>query len=616
MWPRLPIILAAFFLALSALGADRRMPSLVPEAPYVSSQACLECHPKEHASWHRTYHRTMTQVATPETVAGKFDGTTVESDGLRYTVREKNGELFAEMPDPDVMMYIVQGGRDIPLARVPRVELPVVMATGSHHYQTYWVSSKRYDALLQTLPLVYLLEDRRWVPREEAFLRGPADRGRLITQWNHHCIRCHSTGGNPGLDEQTGMLRTRVAELGIACEACHGPGEEHVKKQRALRELSEALAASDTLDRTIVNPAKLDHRRSAQVCGQCHGVYVTRNEFAMQSAKEGPLYRPGEDLDRTRYYMLHPNSHPTPESRLDLEKNPEFYRERWWDDGTVLAGGREYTALLASGCYTKGQMSCLSCHSMHRSDPVDQLKPSGMDGRSCQECHREPKYNEKIREHTFHEPNSSGSACLNCHMPHTTYALFKAIRSHQISSPNVAASARHGTPNACNLCHLDRTLAWTQEALADRYAQPKTALTTEQQNISAFLLWLVKGHAAQRAVAAWHGGWQPAQEASGTNWLAPFLAQTLSDSYGVVRYIGARSTRTLPGFEKMQYDFLAAPRVLATNTAQAVEIWQTSSGAYLNPATNILIGSEGKLMRAKLQELVEKRDNRSVTVKE
>ena len=29
---------------------------------YVSSNACLSCHPDQYSSWHRSYHRTMTQV--------------------------------------------------------------------------------------------------------------------------------------------------------------------------------------------------------------------------------------------------------------------------------------------------------------------------------------------------------------------------------------------------------------------------------------------------------------------------------------------------------------------------------------------------------------------------
>src|SRR5437867_4685634 len=38
--------------------------------PYVSSAACRACHPQQYASWHRSFHRTMTQVASPESVRG------------------------------------------------------------------------------------------------------------------------------------------------------------------------------------------------------------------------------------------------------------------------------------------------------------------------------------------------------------------------------------------------------------------------------------------------------------------------------------------------------------------------------------------------------------------
>ena len=50
-------------------------------------------------------------------------------------------------------------------------------------------------------------------------------------------------------------------------------------------------------------------------------------------------------------------------------------------------------------------------------------------------------------------------------MPRTTFGLLRAIRSHQVSSPTVKESVEYGRPNACNLCHLDQTLARTAEKL-------------------------------------------------------------------------------------------------------------------------------------------------------
>ncbi|MCW5558922.1 MAG: hypothetical protein KIT22_13970, partial [Verrucomicrobiae bacterium] len=250
-----------------------QLPLPRPEAGFVGSSRCRECHADEYASWHRTYHRTMTQPATVESVIGRFDGSVVDCGGLPYRVFQEEGRYWAEMPDPDVLMYVVQGGRKLALDKIPRVRRPVVMTTGSHHYQTYWVTSPRYPGLLQTLPLVFLKEDQRWIPRDAAFMRGPEDTERIVTQWNHHCIRCHSTGGNPGLDDQ-GQLRSAAGELGIACEACHGPGRAHVEARLLAASDPAAVPKPGVPDPGLVNPATLDHRRSTEVCGQCHGAYI------------------------------------------------------------------------------------------------------------------------------------------------------------------------------------------------------------------------------------------------------------------------------------------------------------------------------------------------------
>jgi len=591
----------------------RALPEIRLDKGYVSSRACLECHQEEHASWHRSYHRTMSKPALPGNVKGDFSGTTVDCSGLPYRVYTKDGAFWAEMPDPDQLMYIVQGGRKTPLEQVPRVHRQVVMTTGSHHYETYWVESPRYPKLLQTLPLVYLLAEKRWAPRDEVFMKGPEDKERLVTQWNHHCIRCHSTGGNPGLDAR-GQLQTQVAEFGIACEACHGPGGPHIAFRR-----DEAAALAAKKSDPIVNPKKLSPVRSSEVCGQCHGVFTMKDDFAMEYARHGEMFRPGEDVHRTRYYIQYPGTNAPPDRQEDLRRNPSFFRERWWDDGTILAGGREYTAMSASACYQGGQLSCLNCHSMHQSEPTDQLKIFKERNEACTSCHQEAKYNAELARHTFHAPASSGSECVNCHMPHTTYALLGAIRSHQIDSPSIHASARTGTPNACNLCHLDKTLDWTQEHLAKNYGTALAPLSAEQKEISAALLWLLKGHAGQRAIAAWHFGWPPARAASngllGEAWGAPFLAELLADDYGVVRHVAGGALRALPGFSEFKFDFLAVPAAREAKRAEARQAW---SALLPKPAESpaILLGTGGALRTNEINRLVRGQDRRSVTIKE
>jgi hypothetical protein len=101
-------------------------------------------------------------------------------------------------------------------------------------------------------------------------------------------------------------------------------------------------------------------------------------------------------------------------------------------------------------------------------------------------------------------------------MPYTTYGLLKTIRSHQISSPSVKATLDTGRPNACNLCHLDKTSGVDRRVPRTVVPNPKPALDADQQSVAASVLTLLKGDAGQRAIVAQSLGWAPAQQVSGT----------------------------------------------------------------------------------------------------
>ena len=56
-------------------------------------------------------------------------------------------------------------------------------------------------------------------------------------------------------------------------------------------------------------------------------------------------------------------------------------------------------------------------------------------------------------------------------------------------------SLDYGRPNACNLCHLNQTLAWTADKLHTWYNQPMPELSAEDQNVAAGAQWIIKGDA-------------------------------------------------------------------------------------------------------------------------
>src|ERR1700687_3450983 len=239
-----------------------------------------------------------------------------------------------------------------------------------------------------------------------------------------------------------------------------------------------------------------------------------------------------------------------------------------------------------------------------------------MDGNeACLGCHS--SYRTDLRSHTRHAAGSTGSSCYNCHMPFTTYGLLKTIRSHQISSPSVAATSQTGRPNACNLCHLDKTLAWTADHLKEWYGLEKPRLTEDQQSIAASILWLLGGDAGQRAIVAQSMSWLPAQQISGVSWMPPYLSQLLGDPYDAVRYVASRSLRTLPGFRTFDYDPLEPRGRWLESQRKAVETW-VRAGALANFRNDpqLLLDPEHTFRTAVVTRLLQERNNRHIYLRE
>ena len=566
---------------------------------YAGSAACRACHPDQYSSWHRSYHRTMTQVASPESVRGNFEGVNLELDGETYRLQRRGDEFWVEMVDPDWKIHhpgapcklILPGACPLPRPAILRpcaCSAGVSMVTDSHHMQAYWVENQHGNQQF-SFPFTYLFEQERWVPRRCVFLKDPKVRP-WKQVWNVGCIDCHSTAGQPGQREDRVSFDTRVAEFGIACEACHGPAAEHIRRNSSPWR-RYTLHFGGKGDATIVNPSRLSSKRSSEVCGRCHSVHATRDE--KEWGLHGESFHPGEDLEAKLNVVRHPQS-------MDLR------RGTFWSDGMIRVSGREYNGLIKSPCFQNGTMACASCHSMHESSPTNQLARDMEGNAACIQCHQ--TFAKNLEQHTHHAAGSTGSLCYNCHMPYTSYGLLKAIRSHQISNPGVKATLQTGRPNACNLCHLDKTLEWTGQHLATWYKIPAEELSPQDKSIAASILWALQGDAGQRALIAWHMGWQPAREASGSSWVAPYLATLLEDPYAAVRYIAARSLKSLPGFETFSYDYLTpAVEDLRRSRERAVDVWEKTSKPEGN--ASLLLEPNGALNRDALEVLLKSRNN-------
>lgn len=593
---------------------------------YTSSEPCRACHPSQYDSWRTSFHRTMTQVASADTVRADFDGTIVNAVHGRPMRLERRGrDLWAEFDDPD---WSALSGR--PPARITK---QIVMTTGSHNQEVYWYETDRGRQLGQ-LPGTYIIAEHRWMPRSMVFLAPPTPWPESTTgRWNAICINCHTTHGQPRVSASVdphgaSAPDSKVAEFGIACEACHGPSDRHTSANwNPLRRYELHLTAGH--DSTIVQPAEINPKASSQVCGQCHGIWLFDRPQGQLLDAHGPSYRPGDDIFRTR--VLARGTHPEePLVQERLAEYPEFLHDLFWPDGMVRVSGREYNGLVESPCFLRASdpartLSCFSCHTMHTGDDDPRARPEwadthqvspGKDGNeACLQCHA--KFRADLAAHTHHPAESSGSSCYNCHMPYTSYGLLKALRSHTISSPSVAESVTAGRPNACNACHLDKPLGWTADALQKWYGIAPVALSDDDRTLAASIVWMLRGDAGQRALMAWAFGWQPAQQASGADWMPMFLSALFDDPYDAVRFIAYRSMRSMPGMAGFRGDFVAPPDVRRKDIQSIVKLWRAAqTGPHRRTDAALLLNPDGSVRMDVVGRLLQQQDRRPVRLNE
>jgi hypothetical protein len=432
---------ALFWRAHGAVRADLDRERDLHGEGFVGSTVCRRCHEDHHESWARTHHRRMTQEPSDDTVLGPFDGSALRYRGWEATMARRDEAFVITVRDEDG--EVVSEDR-------------VAMTIGSRRVQQY-VAER--DGVFVRLPVAWHVEEGRWMHMNGAFLTADpegVDFERHVTRWNDNCVFCHNVGPNPGLRDGAGEPRfeTEVAELGVACEACHGPGAEHVaRNQGPLRRY--VLHLGDEPDPTIVNPGRLDADRSADVCGRCHGQRKAAD--VRPFLRRGDPFVPGDDLALFSEPLWR-----------DTELNGEaLFAARFWPDGTPRLTAYEYQGWLQSDCTQEGSLSCTTCHGMHGADPKGQVRQSAThEGRlgdgACIDCHEGPGTDD-------HAAHDGAVACVDCHMPKVVYGVIAAHRSHRIDTPDVRlTNGRADTgerPDACLLCHLDWGEDWGTRAL-------------------------------------------------------------------------------------------------------------------------------------------------------
>jgi len=543
VWRHLLIALGAAaagalaWASIDSVAADLATERDLHRVSYVGSSECRRCHENHWESWQRTFHRTMTQQASEGTVLGDFGDADLHYLGVTARMhRGADGAFLITFDGPDERRTVI-----------------VERAVGSHRYQQYLA---REDDTWLRLPVAWQIDERRWFHMNGAFLTPdpeiPAsattvtrrDYDRHVVRWNDNCIFCHNVAPDPGLDPMSGRFDTEVAEMGIACEACHGPGAEHVlRNHNPVRRYALHLGAKS--DPSIVNPGTLPPDRSADICGRCHGQRIA-DEIA-GFLRHGDPFVPGDDLS----LYTSPLWQDTP-----LDGREGVFASRFWADGTARLSAYEYQGLLQSPCAQRGPMTCGDCHSMHEGDPSGQIDPAARGDGGCIGCHAELGGAAALAEHSGHRPGGTGARCVACHMPRIVYGLVAVHRSHRIESPDPARAARMGRPDACTLCHVERGRGWAVEAAQRLFGDRTGPVASPSDEAGAdagggalpeVRRALLAGDPIERAVAADALGRSTAAADPRTREarLGALFDVMENDSYPAVRRIAWRSARAL-----------------------------------------------------------------------
>jgi tetratricopeptide (TPR) repeat protein len=432
-------------------GTDALVPLPTPAAPivldassptgaaYVGGANCRECHQEQYGLWQQSHHDLAMKPADESSVLGDFDNATFEHHGVASTFYRKDGGFFVRTAGADGELRDYQ----------------VLYTFGWTPLQQYLVAFP--GGKLQTLPLCWDSQPadaggQRWFhiygdeairPDDPLYWTGPNQ------NWNFMCAECHSTNLRKAFDAEAATYRTSWSEVNVSCEACHGPGSEHLKWAQGkpldarypieddkgltvrLRDLTMGSWQYDAASGYYQRSEPLASSVLTDTCARCHALRGTLAED----------YVHGRSIHDTH--------------QVELLGDAMYHT-----DGQIREEVYVYGSFVQSRMYQAG-VRCVDCHDPHS------LKLRRTGNALCTHCHTPERYD--TVEHHFHPKAGEGTRCTDCHMIQRTYMQVDPRRDHSLRNPRPDLTVQIATPNACNDCHSDQTAQWSVEHVTEWY---------------------------------------------------------------------------------------------------------------------------------------------------
>jgi hypothetical protein len=331
---------------------------------YVGDVACVSCHKKKGASYLHTSHYLTSRPANKESVLGSFqegsnvlaivDPSTTAEPVLYFKMEAKDGGYYETA--------VIGWGKQLQ-TRTERIDIVTGSGVRGATY-LYWQGNQLYE-----LPVSYWTGGHQWI-NSPGYDNGSVDFSRPV---NPGCLECHATYIRPlSPDPATNRYDRDSLVTGISCERCHGPGAEHVTRQK------EGSASAASAGQAILNPAKFSRDRQVDLCALCH------NGIQRQAITPAFSYVPGKPL----------NAYFKPMETQTVE-HPDVH-------------GNQVGLLQRSRCYLSSpNMTCSTCHDVHaKEQPVEAYSTKCLTCHQWQRCGLSKTIGPSI-----------ASNCIDCHMP-------------------------------------------------------------------------------------------------------------------------------------------------------------------------------------------------------
>ncbi len=473
---------------------------------YVGSEECKSCHEQEYNDWEGSDHDRSMMIATDSSVLADFD-TTFISSGVTSRFYRKDGKFLVNTEGPDGEYG----------------DFEIIYTFGVRPLQQYIVEFPK--GRFQCLRTAWDTEKNKWFDLYPD-MKVVHDEWIHWTQgglnWNTMCSDCHSTLVKKNYDPVRESFNTTYAIINVSCEACHGPGKEHVKitSSEAYKQNPESFA----------DIGKLYMKKNAMPdqlvddCARCHSLRTQFTEF----------------YDHSGVYMDH--------------YAPDWLRDDvYFGDGQILGEVYVYGSFIQSKMHSK-YITCTNCHNIHSLE----LKFSLEDNQLCLQCHEPPKYDSE--KHHFHKEKTEAALCISCHMPGRYYMGNDFRRDHSFRVPRPDLSVKYGVPNTCNTtgCHDDKSAQWASDAIVNWYGPERAkhfsealafGRTRDPRSIPALIE--LAADTTQPGIARASAVMYLRE----TSNLSAFntISKLLKDNDPIVRYYSARSIDMLVPEEKAKF---------------------------------------------------------------